>query len=131
MVAEGYEINEIRVADHISLASNGLLTNEKTIAENPEMVRKMITALLRGIDYAAQNPDEAYEISKKYVENLAEADEAVQKQVLATSIEFWQTDNLGYSDPQAWENMNEILFEMGLIPEKIDIDKAYTNEFLP
>ena len=131
LVAQGYEINEIRVADYVHLASNGLLTNEKTIAENPEMVRAMAAAFLHGLEYAAAHPDEAYEISKNYVENLAEADEAVQKQVLAISIEFWQTDNLGYSDPQAWENMNEILFEMGLIPEKIDIDAAYTNEFLP
>ena len=131
LAAQGYEVNEIRVADYVHLASNGLLTNEKTIAENPEMVRSMAAAFLRGLEYAAAHPDEAYEISKKYVENLAEADEAVQKQILATSIEFWQLNNLGYSDPQAWENMNEILFEMGLIPEKIDINAAYSNEFLP
>ena len=131
LVAQGYAINEIRVADYANLASNGLLTNEKMLAENPEMVRNMISAFLRGLVYAAENPDEAYEISKKYVENLDEADEIVQKEILETSIEFWQVDTLGYSDPQAWENMNEVLFEMGLIPEKIDIDKAYTNEFLP
>ena len=131
LAAQGYEVNEIRVADYVNLASNGLLTNEKMLAENPEMVRAMIAAFLRGIDYAAQNPDEAYEISKKYIENLSEADESVQKEILATSIEFWQTTNLGYSDPQAWENMNELLFEMGLIPEKIEIEKAYTNEYLP
>ncbi len=131
LAAQGYEVNEIRVADYVSLASNGLLTNEKMIAENPEMVRAMVNAFLRGIEYAAAHPDEAYEISKKYVENLAEADEATQKEVLATSIALWQIENLGYSDPQAWENMNEVLFEMGLIPELIDIDAAYSNEFLP
>ena len=131
LAAQGYEVNEIRVADYVNLASNGLLTNEKMIAENPEVVRAMVAAFLRGLEYTAAHPDEAYEISKKYVENLAEADEAVQKEILATSIEFWQTDHLGYSDPQAWENMNEILFEMKLYPEKIDIEKAYTNEFLP
>ena len=131
LVAQGYDINEIRVADYVNLASNGLLTNEKTLAENPEMVRNMISAFLRGLAYTAENPDEAYEISKKYVENLAEADQIVQKEILATSIEFWQVESLGYSDPQAWENMNEVLFEMGLIPDKIDIDKAYTNEYLP
>lgn len=131
MAAQGYEVNEIRVADHVKLASNGLLTNEKTIAENPELIRSMNAAFLRGLKYAADHPDEAYEISKKYVENLSEADEATQKQVLATSIEFWQTEQPGFSDPEAWENMNTVLFEMGFIPELIDIDAAYTNEFLP
>lgn len=131
LAAQGYEVNEIRVADYVSLASNGLLTSEMMLEENPALVRSMVAAFLQGIEYAAAHPDEAYEISKKYVENLAEADEAVQKQILATSIEFWQLEQLGYSDPQAWENMNTVLFEMGLIPEKIDISAAYSNEFLP
>jgi len=131
LLAQGYEINEIRVADYVNLASNGLLTNEKTIAENPALVRGMVAAFLRGVDDAAKNPAEAYEISKKYVENLSEADDKTQKEILATSISFWQLEKLGYSDPQAWENMNDLLFEMGMIPEKIDISKAYTNEFLP
>ena len=131
LTAEGYVVSEIRVADYVSLASNGLLTSEMMLEENPELVRKMIAAFLRGIEYAAAHPDEAYEISKKYVENLVEADEAVQKQVLATSIEFWQLEQPGYSDPQAWENMNELLAEMGLIYEPIEIEKAYSNEYLP
>lgn len=131
LTAQGYQINEIRVADYVNLASNGLLTNEKTLEENPKLVRAMIAAFLRGVDDTVKNPDEAYEISKKYVENLAEADEAVQKEILATSIEFWQTDHLGYSNPQAWKNMNELLFEMALISEKIDIESAYSNEYLP
>ncbi len=129
--AKGYEVNELRVADYVNLASNGLLTNEKTIAENPDLVRGMIAAFLHGVEDAAENPDEAYEISKKYVENLADADPQTQKEILATSISFWQRENLGYSDPQAWENMNNLLSEMGLLPEKIEIDKAYSNEFLP
>ncbi len=101
------------------------------IAENPELVRGMIGAFLKGVEYTANHPDEAFEISKIYVENLAEADADVQKEILTTTIEFWQIEKPGYSDPQAWENMNEVLFEMGLIPEKIEIEKAYTNEFLP
>ena len=129
--AQGYDVTEFRVADYASLASNGIVTSEMTIAENPELVRGMVGAFLKGVEYAAANPDEAYEISKKYVENLAEADEAVQKQILATSIELWQLEKPGYSDPQAWENMNQLLAEMGLISEPLEIEKAYSNEFLP
>ncbi len=131
LAAQGYTVNEIRVADYVSLASNGLLTSEMMLKENPELVRAMIAAFLRGVEYTAAHPDEAYEISKNYIENLTEGDESVQKQVLATSIEFWQLENPGYSDPQAWENMNQLLAEMTLIPEPIDISAAYSNEFLP
>ena len=85
--AQGYEVNEILVADYLQLASNGLITNEKTIAENPDLVRRMAEALLQGLGDTIANPDEAYEISKMHVPNLAEADEAVQKEVLARSID--------------------------------------------
>ena len=37
--AQGYEVDVIRVADYIQLVSNGLITNEKTAAENPELVQ--------------------------------------------------------------------------------------------
>ncbi len=131
LTAQGYDVVEFRVADYANLASNGIITNEMLLEENPELVRGMVAALLKGMDYTAQNPDEAYEISKKYVENLSEADETVQKQILATSIEFWQLEKPGYSDPQAWANMNELLAEMGLIDAPIEIEEAYSNEYLP
>lgn len=129
--AKGYKVNVIRVADYLQLASNGLITNEATIAQDPNLVRRLVAATLKGLSDTISNPDEAYEICKKYVENLAQADETVQKQVLATSIELWKTDTLGRSDPQAWENMQTVLLNMGLITQPLDLNKAFTNEFLP
>jgi NitT/TauT family transport system substrate-binding protein len=128
--AKGYDINQILVADYVQLASNGLITNEKTISENPDLVRRMVSVLLKGLDDTIKNPDEAFELSKPYVENLA-ANEAVQKEVLATSIELWKAERLGYSDPQAWQNMQDTLLKMGLVTQPPDLNKAFTNEFVP
>jgi len=129
--AQGYQLNEIRVADYVQLASNGLITNEKTIAENPDLVRRMLSALLKGLTDTIANPDEAYQISGKYVPNLAEADQAVQKEVLARSIELWKADRLGYSNPQAWQNMQDVLLKMGLLHQPLDVNQAFSNDFLP
>ena len=131
LAAQGYDVTELRVADYVSLASNGIITSEMQLEENPELVRDMVTAFLKGVEYTAAHPDEAYQISTKYVENLAEADEAVQKEILSRSIADWQLEELGHSDPQAWENMNQLLAEMGLIAEPLDISAAYSNEYLP
>lgn len=128
---QGYEVNEIRVGDYVPLASNGLVTNESTLAAEPELVRALVKAFLQGLAYTIENPDEAYEISKAYVENLANADEAVQKEVLTRSIEFWKGDQLGRSDPTAWENMLDVLLKMGLLKESLNVNEAFTNEFLP
>jgi NitT/TauT family transport system substrate-binding protein len=116
------------------LASNGMITNETTIAEQPELVRGMVRAFLRGLQDTIANPDEAFEISKKYVESLANADEAelaIQQQVLAASIELWQTDEMGVSHEEAWQNSLNLLTNMGFLSAQPALDEAYTNEFLP
>lgn len=131
LASQGFDLKEMRVADYVDLIANGIVTNEDTIANDPELVRGMAKALARGIEATINNPEEAYDISLKFVENLKDQDKAVQMQVLNTSIEFWNADRIGYSNPQAWENMNNVLVKMALIPEPIDLSKAFTNEFIP
>jgi len=129
--AQGIAVTEIRVADYSQLAANGLLASEKVIAEDPEMVRAFVGAFLKGLQYTIDNPDEAFTLSESHIPNFADLDANIQKQVLETSIEQWKTDRLGYSDPQAWENMQNVLLDMGLLSEKQDLSKAFTNEFVP
>ncbi len=130
--AQGVPVHVIEVADYVSLASNGLVTNEITIRENPDLVRRMVRAILRGLEDVIEDPEAAaYEISKDYVEGLEEADKEVQMRVLRASIEMWKADRLGYADPEAWRNMHDVLLEMGLLAEPIDWQAAFTNEFLP
>jgi NitT/TauT family transport system substrate-binding protein len=129
--AQGYSLTELRLADYVQLASNGLITNEKTIAGNPGLVRGMVGALLHGLADTIADPETAYRISLGFVETLSQADTVVQKQVLATSIDLWKADRLGESNPAAWENMQTVLLDMGLLTGPLDMSKAFTNEFIP
>jgi len=129
--ARGIPVTEIRVSEYVQLASNGLLASEQVIKDNPGMVRAFVGAFLKGLADTIANPDEAFELSESYIPNFADLDGEVQKQVLTTSIEQWQAEQLGYSDPQAWENMQNVLLEAGLITGKLDLNKAFTNEFIP
>jgi NitT/TauT family transport system substrate-binding protein len=129
--AEGYKLNEIRVADHVQLSSNGLITNEKTIRENPELIQRMTTAFLMGLADTIADPAAAYQISLKYVPDLSKADATTQKEILARSIALWKADRLGWSDPQAWTNMQDTLLKMGLLKKPLDLAQAFTNRFVP
>jgi NitT/TauT family transport system substrate-binding protein len=129
--SEGYSLTELRVADYVQLASNGLITNEKTISQNPDLVRRMIKAFLQGLADTIADPAAAYTISKAYVQNLAQLDPALQQQKLATVIGLWKADRLGYSQPKAWDSMQSVLLEMGLLIKPLDLTKAYSNNFLP
>jgi NitT/TauT family transport system substrate-binding protein len=126
----GESINLLKVSDALQLVGNGLVTNEKTLTENPTLVQAMTQTTLKSIQYTIDHPDEAYEISMNYVINLASADQVVQKQVLLNSIELWKTTQLGFSPPQAWENMQATLLKMGLLTSPIDLTAVYTNQFV-
>ncbi len=129
--ARGIPVTELRVADYANLAANGLLASEKVIKENPDLVRVFVGAFLKGLQDTIANPDEAFHLSESYIPNFSQLDANVQKQILTTSIEQWNAQRLGYSDPQAWENMQNVLLDMGLLSEKQDLSKAFTNEFVP
>jgi NitT/TauT family transport system substrate-binding protein len=128
--SQGYSINVMRVADTLKLVSNGLITNETTLTKNPDLVRRMVAAMLHGQQDTLSNPDEAYQICTQYVPNLSPTDQA-QKEVLTATIPLWQTSHLGYSDPQAWDNMQNVLLGMGLLSKSLDLTQAFTNTFVP
>lgn len=129
--ALGYAVNVIAVRDAVRLPANGIIANETVVREQPELVRAFNRALQRGLEDTLNDPDAAYEICKLYVENLASADQVVQRAVLESSLDLWRAERLGESDSQAWENLQALLLEMGLLTAPLDLNAAYSNEYLP
>jgi NitT/TauT family transport system substrate-binding protein len=128
--AQGYDVDVLAVADYVHLVSNGLLTNETTIKEYPELVIRMTQPITSGIRYVINHPEEAYEISKLYVEGLEDADSDVQMAVLKASIELYQQDPVGHSNLEAWQNMQDVLLDMDLLSEPLDLEAAFTNDLI-
>jgi NitT/TauT family transport system substrate-binding protein len=123
----GEAVNVLNVADYIDMVANGIITNEATIAENPELVQGFVRALRRGLSDTLAAPDEAYETSKKYVEGLDDS----RKGVLTASLPIWQADTLGFSDAASWENMQNVMLEMGFLEAPLpDLSAVFTNEFV-
>jgi NitT/TauT family transport system substrate-binding protein len=131
LAKQGVDYTLFKTSDAVDLVGNGLITNEKTIQENPDLVKKMVAATLKGIEYASAHPDETFQISEKYVPNLATADTQLQMQVLLNSIDQWKTATPGITNPKAWENMQGILLKMGLISSPLDLTTAYSNDYAP
>ena len=132
--AQGYTVNTMRVSDYVDLVGNGLITNQKVIEEKPELVRAMVSATWQGIVYTSEHPDEAFEICKKYVDNLSTLtpeEQQVQRQVLDASIALYHVEKNGATDLQTWQNMQSILSDMGLLTQNLDLSQVYSNAFLP
>lgn len=129
LAAQGMRLNTIKVSDYASLAANGILTNEATLAEDPELVRGFLRALMRGLEDALADPEGTYAIVKQYVEGLT--DDALEQQVLAATMEMWRAERLGFSRPEAWETMQATMLASGLLAAPQDLALTYTNDFLP
>jgi NitT/TauT family transport system substrate-binding protein len=127
LAARGEAINVIQVADYIDMVSNGLITNEQTIAENPELVQGFVRAMMRGLVDTLAEPEAAYEISKNFVEGLDDS----RIGVLEASLPVWDAEILGYTDARSWDKTEEILLIMGLLDAPVeDLAAAYTNDFI-
>ncbi len=126
----GHPVDTLPVADTLHLASYGLVTNEETFRQNPDLVGRMVAAVLSGIRFTIAHPEDAFECSQAFVDDLGYANAAPQMDILEASISFYQGDPLGYAVPQAWENTHALLLEMGLLTTPIDLSAAFSNDFI-
>ena len=127
---QGIDVNVFEVSDYIDLVSNGIVTNETLLQENPELVQHMVRASLRGLQYTIDNPDEAFEIVRQEITEMTEEDAPTQRMVLDASIELWKTDQLGKTSPEHWIKSVEFMKETGLLEGEVDIDSLYSNDFV-
>jgi len=129
---EGTPVNVIRVSEYISLVSNGIVTSEKMIAEQPETVRKFVRATGRGLQDTLDNPDEAFKLSLQFIPELATERQPQELNKLKETLSLWRAPNeangLGYSDPQAWETTYRFLRDSELLRRDVNIQEAFTND---
>jgi ABC-type nitrate/sulfonate/bicarbonate transport system substrate-binding protein len=107
-----------------------IITNEKNINENKDLIKKFMEATSKGYADAMKNPTEAADI-------LLKAAPELNKELVVESQKFlsdkYQADaeKWGLQKKEVWENYTNWLFERDLITKKIDTEAAFTNEFLP
>lgn len=127
LAQRGVDTNVIYVADYVDLVANGIVTNEQTLADNPQLVRGFVHAFLRGLHDALNNPDEAFEISKAYVEGLEDS----RRAVLDASLPLWQAETLGLTSADSWMRTQDVLLRAGQLDTAVaDLAAAYDNQFV-
>ncbi|TDC81513.1 hypothetical protein E1193_14515 [Micromonospora sp. KC606] len=68
------------------LYGNALITSSKLAKEKPELVKRFTTALLKGLEYALANPQEAADLLKKNVAATVPAAAAAELQLMAAYV---------------------------------------------
>ena len=127
----GHDINVFYLDEYTALISNGIITNDVTAEEEPELVRAVVRAFLRGLEDTLADPDAAFEIARRAIPEMDDETAVLQRAVLDESIEFCRAERAGATDPRAWEASVTLLNEMGLLATEVDPETLYSNGFLP
>lgn len=130
---QGFAVRTLDVWKVQPLVSDGLVVLQSMLNNHPDEVRALVSATLRGVQYTIDHPNEAVTLSKAYVSDLNQPDQAAQAlAVLQATIPLWQSaGKLGYNDPGTWQSMMTFLQSAGLLQGKTDVTAAYTNDYLP
>lgn len=81
-------VNVLRISEIIDLVSNGIITNQDMIANNPDDVSAFIAAYDAGLALTINNPARAYLLSASFIEGLPLDDDfATMLEELATAQE--------------------------------------------
>ena len=114
----------VRVKDTVSLPtkdyfqsmSQAILASDKMIAERPDMVRGIVKATLRGMQFVMNDPSKAALV---YVEASPsfKGKEELMKKILANYTErtYKGQSTLGAMDPQRLSNLQRFYKEQGFI----------------
>jgi NitT/TauT family transport system substrate-binding protein len=60
-----------------------------------------------------------------------DAEMLIQYEVLQASLDLWEGDQPGFTDPASWEITQSVLLSMDMLGGEITLEDAYTNDFLP
>ena len=129
-IEAGHEVNIILFADYgVKVYDDVLFATEETIANNPERVSRFLRATLEGWRYAVEHQEEAVDIVLKYATDTTKSHEGY---MLRQSIPLIHTGDspIGWMTRDRWNHTHGILLQAGAIAQQVDVDEAYTMQFL-
>ncbi len=124
---QGLQVRTFDVSDYQPMISNGIITTESTLRNQPDVVRSFVQATIKGLKDVIANPSEAVQISQNYVQGM---DTTNAMSVLQATIPIWKGDGkvpLGYNDSATWSSMEQFLVAQKIISAQQDFSQAYTN----
>ncbi|MAU00413.1 MAG: hypothetical protein CL608_24995 [Anaerolineaceae bacterium] len=127
----GFDLVQWEAADY-DVPTLGLtyVTTEALIESDPGLLQSFMTAVLRGIEYAQDNPDEAVEVVLQYTGDDADADH--MRFMLDSELADAASPNgIGWQTEAQWQALAEMLQTYESLPEDVDVTAAFTTQFLP
>lgn len=130
----GYEVRVFEAADY-GAPTLGLtyVAMRDYIEENPDIVERLLRAVLKGIQYADENREEAIDIVMEFA---PEEDPEHQRYMLDTELDMARNpgadvDLIGWQAWERWQRLHDFMVQYGALSGPLtDVNDAFTDEFL-
>ncbi|MFD0942574.1 ABC transporter substrate-binding protein [Savagea faecisuis] len=128
----GADMNFIKTIDYapeLNTYSPVIITNEEMIEQDPETVQAFVTAVLKGYEYAIENPEETADI-------LIAEEPDLNPELVKRSQEWlsplYQEDApvWGTQEEKRWVDYAKFMYDENIIEVEVDASAAFTNQFI-
>jgi len=129
----GIDLNFIKLQDidpDLDFYTPVIITSEKMINEDPELVSSFLRAVAKGYEYAANNPEDAVNDLLKHAPEL-DKNLAIPSQKYLSKEYISDADNWGIMKESVWTTFSQWMYNNNVISKELDVKQAFTNEFLP
>lgn len=120
------KVEEYGVPDYYELV---MITSEKKIQENKDLIQRFVRAVKRGYEDAIADPQGAVKAMKKL---KPEVDLAVDSKGVDLLAPLWIPENkiFEWQEEKRWMDFGNWMKENGLISKDLDIKAAFNNSFV-
>jgi NitT/TauT family transport system substrate-binding protein len=128
--ARGIKLNVIPAGRFNRSPGNGVLTTDARL-KDAASVRAFLSASQRGLAQTISAPKTALEAAKKYVQGLSDDRLAVlEASVPLYQSAFSRVEGLGFSNPNGWQALIDLLGSVGRLEGSVKRGDFYTNAYL-
>jgi len=122
----------LRLADlGIRTYTDVIFTSGDTLKKNPELVKRYLRAVQKGMQYVIDHPDESVEILAKFPGQVEDAKKLAWRFKLQNPLfqsDYSKKNGPLTMDPEVWSDMISFLKDGDQITKTIPADEVMTNE---
>ncbi|GAB4198794.1 MAG: hypothetical protein OHK0022_18500 [Roseiflexaceae bacterium] len=136
-INEGVMLSEAGLTPNIMMFSDYgvetydlvLFTTEKQIVERPDLIQRVVTAVMQGTQDVLDNPEQAVQYTLVYNNKL---DSVGQLRRLQASLPLINPagSKPGRMQVEVWQSTQQLLIDYKILQQPVDLKAAYTTRFL-
>jgi ABC-type nitrate/sulfonate/bicarbonate transport system substrate-binding protein len=107
-----------------------LFTSEDMVKNHPDLVRRVVKAVIEGWQYALNHPDTAIQDLRAYEPGIDAAHQLRMLDAAKTFVRPTANWKLGTMDMAVWQEMEQALLSQKLLSKPVDLSALVQSQFV-